>query len=250
MYEVTVSAPSMHNHVLEFVHQSMQDYIDKVGGTCVNLHQKYRSYFCFACNDTFRLQAQRLLRECVSSALAVGYKNIFMRSLLGVNEGNFYQNVLVDTMCVFDQQYDTAMVSNIVDTTKDLYLDGYYNFKLQDIKHRWESVVNMVLENNYVLWDNGLILEFLQYLLQSADEKTQKVTICFDENGYILYDAMDKILQNITTLSSISGKEEQALVNAIYLNPQKLIVYYAKQPTQEFYDVAKTLFDVQFVEVR
>jgi hypothetical protein len=65
-----------------------------------------------------------------------------------------------------------------------------------------------------------------------------------------LYDEKGNVLQNITTLSSISSKEEQALVNVIYLNPQKLIIYYAKQPSQEFYNVAKTLFDVQFVEVR
>ncbi|MBQ8433279.1 MAG: hypothetical protein IJX23_00525 [Clostridia bacterium] len=250
MYEVTVSTPSQHKHLLEYVHKSMHGYIKKVGGTCVNLSQKCRSYFSLACNDTFSFQSQRLLRECVSSALAVGYKNIFMRSLLDVANGNFYQNILVDTMCVFDQQYDVAMVSNVVDTTKDLYLDGYYNFRMHDIKRRWENVVNMVLENNYVLTDNELILEFLQYLLQSSDAKTKQITICLEDSGYTLYDVKGNVLQNISILSPTSTKEEQAIVNAIYLNPQKLIVYYAKQPSQEFCHVAKTLFDVQFVKVR
>lgn len=249
MYEVTVSTPNEQEYLLDYVSTSTQSYIDTIGGICTNLQQKNRSYFSVACSDTFGLQAQKVLKDTIVEVLSVGYKNLFVRNLLGVTEGNFYQNVLVDTMCVFDHQFDASMLASIVDVTKDIYLDGYYLFGMQNIKHKWENIANMILENNYILGDNELILEFLQYLLQSADSKVKQLSICIDCNSYTLYDDRNKVIANSITLSPQSTIEQQAIVNAFNLNPQTVKVYHNQMLSPEFLHVAKSLFDIQYVNV-
>ena len=250
MYEVTVSTPSNEKHILDNVCQDICPYIRQIGGTVATVQQKHRSYFSLACADTFQLQAQRLLQDSVAKGLSLGYKNIFVRDMLDVQEGNFYQNILVDTMCAFDHQYDADILSKLIDAQKDIYIDGYYHFRIQNFKRKWENVENMVLENNYILGDHDLILEFLQYLLQSVDPKLKKLSICFDKNSYTLYDGKGKVIQKCPTMSPSVSVEEDAIVNAICLNPQKLKVYHAKPLSQDFLDVVKALFNVQFVLVQ
>ena len=249
MYEVTLSTPNNHSNLLNYVSNDLQPYVAKIGGTYAILQQKHRTYFSIACDDTFVFQAKRLLIESISQVLALGYKNIFIRDLLDVEQSNFYQNVLVDTMCIFDYTYDAKMITNLIDVEKDVYLDGYYNFLMQDFKRKWQNVANMILENDYVLADNSLILEFLQYLLQSVDTKTKTISICMENNDYTLYDSKNSLLSKSNTMSMFSTAETDALVNAVYLNVQKLKVYHHGNLSQDFCNVAKALFQTQFIQV-
>ena len=249
MYEVTLSTPTRHNHLLGYLRNDLQPYFSKIGGTYAILQQKYRSYFSIACDDTFAFQAKRLITESVSQVLTLGYKNIFVRNLLDISQSNFYQNVLVDTMCIFDHVYDAKMVTHLINVEKDIYLDGYYNFRMQDFKRKWQNVANMILENDYVLSDNTLILEFLQYLLQSVDTKTKQISLCIEDNNYDLYDYKNRLLPQSDTMSAFSTPESDVLVNAIYLNTQKLKVYHHGNLSQDFCDLANALFQTEFLQV-
>ena len=249
MYEVTLSTPTEQNYLLEGISTNLSRYIAQIDGTHVTLQRKNRSYLSIACRDTFRHQLQHILQEEVATTLSLGYKNIFVRRLLDLDDANFYQNVLIDTMCTFDHKYDAHQLAGIVDATSNIYIDGYYNFRMANFKRRWQNVVNMVLENDYLLHDNELILEFLQYLLQSVDVKTQQLSICFDRVGYTLYDANGKVVQSISAFSQESTAEQSALVNAICQNVQQLKVYHSNDLSQDFCDIANALFDVQFVQV-
>ena len=250
MYEVTVSAPLQHNYLLNYLFEDISPYISQIGGTFATLHQKHRTYLSLACKDTFRAQTQRLLQERVSQILSLGYKNIFVRQLLDVDNANFYQNVLIDTMCAFDHQYDAQLFASNINCDKDIFLDGYYNFRMGKFKRKWESVVNMILENDYILSDNELILEFLQYLSQSVERSLMQLSVCFTQDQYTLYDSKGKVMQTINTLSANCTAEENAIVNAICLNPQKLKVYHKEAVSHDFTNIAKALFEVQFVQVQ
>ncbi len=247
MYEVTVSVNNEQKYLLDYISESMHDYVDKIDGTCISLQQKRRSYFSLACSDTFRLQAKRLIEEQVARVLSLGYKNLFVRQLLNVCEGNFYQNVLLNTICLFDHQYDAKMMESIIDSTNDIYIDGYYNFRIKDFKRKWESVINMLLENSYILTDNSLVVEFLQYLLQSVDVKTKQLSICLENDKYTLFDGKGKLIAQSLTLSPTVTPEGEAIVNAICLNPQTLKVYHGSTLSKDFCDITKALFDVEFV---
>ena len=249
MYEVTVSVPIGQNHLLEAISNNISAYLAQVDGTKATLKRKSRSYLCLACSDTFRHQMQHILQDDVANTLCLGYKNIFFRHLIDFDSPNFYQNVLIDTMCAFDHKYDAHQLATIVDVTNNIYLDGYYNFRMGNMKRRWKNLVDMVLENDYVLQDNQLILEFLQYLLQSVDNKTQQLSICFDADSYALYDSNGKVVQALPSFSLDSTAEQEALVNAICQNVQKLKVYHTKALCQDFCNIANALFDVEYIQV-
>ena len=152
-------------------------------------------------------------------------------------------------MCAFDHKYDAHQLATIVDVTNNIYLDGYYNFRMGNMKRRWKNLVDMVLENDYVLQDNQLILEFLQYLLQSVDNKTQQLSICFDGSSYNLFDNSGKVVQGISNFSRDATPEQEALVNAICQNVPKLKVYHEQKLSQDFCNIVNALFDVEYIQV-
>jgi hypothetical protein len=249
MYEVTVSTPKQQNYLLEGISTNLSRYMAQIDGTQTMLNCNNRSYLCLACRDTFQHQIKYILQEQIAQTLCLGYKNMFVRSLLDLECANFYQNVLIDTMCAFDHKYDANQLAGIVDTDSNIYIDGYYNFRMSSFKRRWQNVVNMLLENDYVIHDNQLILEFLQYLLQSVDSKCQQLSICIDADSYTLYDSNGKVVQALPSFSLDSTAEQSALVNAICQNVQKLKVYHTKALCQDFCKIANALFEVEYVQV-
>ena len=250
MYEVTISIPNAQTYLLEHISKDVSPYFSKVGGAFVTLKRRERSYFSVACKDTFKPQAERLIAQTVAQVISLGYKNIYLRNLLDIQPNNFYQSVLVDTMCAFDYQFDATKIASLIDCDKDVFVDGYYNFRLSSFKSKWQSVASMILQHDYILLDNDLIVEFLQYLVQSVESKVQSLCIVFDKDGYTLYDANSKVIQKRPTLSIDASPEIEAIVNAVCINPQHLKVYYLTKPSQDFCNLATALFDVQFVPVQ
>ena len=247
MYEVTVSVPVRDKHLLEHVKNQTAPVIAEMDGIATDICDKFRSYFSVACSDTFRFQLRRLLTDSVSEAVALGYKNMFVRDFLNVDGGNFFQNVLINMMCVFDKSYDQQIVSKIVDADKPIFIDGYCNFRLDALKRKWEEIAKLVCENQYILHDEELILEFLQYLLDSINNQVTNLTVTLEEDTFLMYDHKGKVLPAVQSLAKSVTMYEEAAVNIMLLKPKHVSIYYGKQPEPNFMKLLQ-LFDCKFVE--
>jgi len=247
MYEVTVSVPVADKHLLEHVKNQTMPAVAEMDGIATDLSDKFRAYYSVACSDTFRFQLRRLLTDSVSEAVALGYKNMFVRDFLNVKGGNFFQDVLINTMCVFDKSYDQQIVSKIVDADKPIFIDGYCNFRLDALKRKWEEIAKLVCDNEYILHDEQLILEFLQYLLDSVNNQVTSLTLSLEGDTFLMYDAKGKVLPAVQSLAKSVTVEEEAAVNVLLLKPKRLTVYYGKRPEPSFMKLLE-LFDCKFVE--
>lgn len=249
MYEATVSVVKENAHLLNYVKAQLEPIISEVDGLTSELDEASRNYFSLACADTYRFQIRRKLNDAVSQALTLGYKNIFVRKILGVRKNNFFQNVLVNTICIFDNDYDRQAVSRLLDVDRTLCLDGYYNFRLGAVKKKWQEVTKLVSDNFYVLSDSELIVEFLQYLLESTPSKVKNLSVSIDGNSFVLYGASDKVLEPIVSLAKNSDVEEEVMLNVLFLKPKKVKLYHSVEPSKEFRGMLDALFETEYVPV-
>ena len=104
MYEATVSVVKENGHLLDYVKEQLAPCMGEIDGIVSEMDEQGRNYFSLACADTYRFQVQRKLNDAVTQALTLGYKNVFARNLLKINTKNFYQNELVNTICIFDNE--------------------------------------------------------------------------------------------------------------------------------------------------
>ena len=249
MYEATVSVVKENGHLLEYVKEQLTPCIGEIDGITSEVDERDRNYFSLACADTYRFQVQRKLNDAVSQALTLGYKNIFIRKLLKIDKSNFYQNVLVNTICIFDNEYDKQAVSRVVDVDKTLCLDGYYNFRLGSIKKKWQEITNLVSDNFYVMSDNTLIVEFLQYLLESTLSKCKQLSVSVDGDKFVLYGNGDKVIEPTLSMAKISSCEEEIMLNILWLKPRSVKIYHSRSLGKDFRDMLDALFETEYIEV-
>ena len=151
-------------------------------------------------------------------------------------------------MCVFDKGYDQQLISKILEVDKPVCIDGYFNFKLKLLKNKWKEIAKLVSDNFFILQDNKMMMEFLQYLLESVNSKVANLTLTFEENEFLLYDSKNNLLPNVTTLAPQSSLEEDAAVNVLLLKPQHISVYCKNTPSEDFCNLLQ-LFDCAYEKV-
>ena len=249
MYEATVSVVKENGHLLDYVKGQLAPCINEIDGIFTELDTQFRSCFSLACSDTYRFQVQRRLVEAVSQALTLGYKNVFVRDLLSIDGDNFYKNVLVNVICVFDNDYDKQIVSRLVEARQNVCIDGYYNFRLGAIKKKWSEITRLVSDNLYVLADNGLTMEFLQYLLESTPSKVKNLSVSFEDGSFVLYGSGGKVLEPTISLAKKASVEEEAMLNILCLKPQSVKIYHGTPLSHDFCEMLSALFDAEYVEV-
>lgn len=249
MYEATVSIGKENSHLLDYVKGQLAPCLKEIDGVSCELEQRFRSCFSLACSDTYRFQVQRKLIEAVSQALTLGYKNVFVRELLRIDSDNFYKNILVNVICVFDNDYDKQMVSKLVEPDQTVCIDGYYNFRLGAVKKKWADITKLVSDNLYVLTDNSLIVEFLQYLLESTPSKVKTLSVSFEGDSFMLYGSGGKVLEPLFSLAKKASVEEEAMLNILCLKPQYVKIYHSSPLSENFCEMLSQLFDTEYVEV-
>lgn len=247
MYEQTVNIEKSNNHLLTYIKGQMEPALQQIDGISTELDDEYRCYYTLACSDTYRFQIARAVAGAVSEALSLGYKNVFMRNLLEIDGDNFYQNVLVNTICLFDSEYDKQYVSRIMGDNATICLDGYYNFKMSPVKRKWYDVSKLVTDNSFILTDDELILEFLQYLLESMATKESTLSVSLNGDSFTLYNKDNKVLPKLKSLAKRVNVEEEAMLNVICLKPNNLTVYYRDKPSKQFCSMCDSLFNPKYI---
>ncbi len=249
MFEVTISVPKDSEYLLSRIEEKAESVLQQMDGIGTDLCDNGRCYYSLACSDTFRFQLQRFVLQCVSETMSSAYKNRFMRDCLGISNGTFLQNVLINTMCVFDKNTDTQIVDKLLNVEKPIFLDGYCNFRFGLLKKKWKEIAALVSDNNYILHDEELILEFLQYLLESVESKCTNLSVSLDGDVLLLYDDSGKVWPVIESMAQNCTAEEEAALNVLLLKPKSVTVYYVVRPSNDFCKILQ-LFDCKFVKTQ
>lgn len=249
MYETTVSVVKENSHLLDYVKSQMEPVLGEVDGICAENDDKFRNSFSLACADTYRFQIRRRLTDAVAQALTLGYKNMYVRSLLHIDRKNFYQNVLVNTICIFDADYDRTVISRLLDMDQSLSIDGYYNFRMDGVKRKWQEITKLISDNCYIMSDSRLIIEFLQYLLESSPSRVKTLSVSIDGDRFVLYDSDNKVLEPALSMAKESLCEEEAMLNILWLKPDKIKVYHSHPLNKSFCKMLNSLFEAEYIEI-
>ena len=247
MYESTLNVEKKNNHLLTYVKSQLEPYLNEIDGISTELEDDSRNYYSLACSDTYRFQIRRCISSAVTQALSLGYKNVYFRDLLNIKGASFYQNVLVNTICILDNEYDKQFISRVIEPDNTICLDGYYNFRMSVIKRKWLEISKLVSDNDFILTDNDLIVEFLQYLSESMTCKEERLSVSLDKDGFILFGGENKTIAALQSLAQPLNVEEETALNVICLKPKKVVFYYDDEPSEDFCDLMDSLFATEYV---
>ena len=147
---------------------------------------------------------RRFVEETVADVIAIGYKYTFFKKrlclpLLNAEE----QRLLITALVSADFKEDKSYVARRLCGFENYSVDGVFHFRLQELKKRWEGVVE------YVPKDMGeaSLESFLGYLTEDGENKL------FLKDGKV-YDEQYRLLSRSALTGKTSVVGEILLANA------------------------------------
>ena len=147
---------------------------------------------------------RRFVEENVADVIAVGYKYAYFEKRLCLpllNERE--KHLLITALVAADYKEDRAHVARRLCGFASYSLDGVFHFRLQELKRRWEGVVD------YVPTDMGVasLENFLEFLTEDGEGKL------FVKDGKV-YDEEYRLLSRSVLTGNASAVGEILLGNA------------------------------------
>lgn len=245
MFEATIAMPTSRQYLLEHIHNKLAEFLQQAGGISTYYSCKDTVFLSVATNQLFAYVAKKQIVEAVAETLSLGYKNIYIRQKLGLTQGGFWKNLLVNTLSTLDNHADKTFVSTVLDADKPIFVEGYYNFALKWLKGKWQELVEMVQEGNLLDYDDQALCDFFRYLLQSQPHKTDLLTVTMHNHGYQLFTTSGKVVAPLYSLAQNATMEEEIALTLLCLNATNVKLCYKTKPGQEFCHFMQNLFKTQ-----
>ena len=180
MQELILNVEKKDNHFVDYVYQKMLYPVKTSGGICAIDTFDDKVCLGIAISDESYKIIENLFKSIVAEILAVGYKNKYLKQNIGVDTSTLLGSVLLDTMCIFDSRYDAKYIKKQIKDFNVISLEGCYNFRLNDIKQKWDDIIALFNSYSDFLAEESVIIEFLNYLLNAIPCLCK--TICYNPN--------------------------------------------------------------------
>jgi len=245
MYELTLSADDARCKWLSYVDKRLSVAAEKVHGLRVSATIGSRHKVSFVCGDVYAEQFREEARQALCDVLAVGCKNEFLHDCFSHLPQSLASRTLVDAMCIFDAAADKKYLTDRLVLTAETCIDGCCDFRLKPLKRKWREAADLIKRHDAVIKDDEISTEFLRYLLGELPSSVGALSVVFCGCKTVLFDSQNHVLPSVDTVVQVDAYEE-AMFNALCLNPSKVIVYGdGSEGCTEFVSLCKRVFPTE-----
>ena len=149
---------------------------------------------CFADEPTrgeksmFFERSRKTEDELVALYLSGVKKYVFLPIVESFRLQSFESGILLHTLVAFDRERDELLVrAKLRESQGKIFsLDGFYNFRLGELKKRWRDLAAVARENAPLLYDEDSFNVVVRFLLSAVTPRTNEVLVGRNDNGYFV----------------------------------------------------------------
>lgn len=191
--------------------------------------------------------SDKLIRFWLADSMISFYKERYLLNMLKIPKlSDLSIEVIVKALTVFDKVSDVNLLMQQIKGKNDINTHSFYLFKMNDFRHRWQEVCDLIHINFQVLSNKDIMLEMMRYLLM-VTETLESVVNLYLEDDFLVMKGQD----GAVLVDPISTKTEKcsirAIVELISLAPKKIQVQYNKTLTPDFTNFLNDLFPSKVV---
>lgn len=219
MFQITLSVDNSRADWL----YSLDDVIGNKLNHCIAvsaLNVSGRRLYCsFGCESGTRALLIDALNECLVEMFGVVGKFDFIKRnlMLGLPQPNF--ELLLHTLVAFDRENEHKLLKKLVSVEDGMALDGFFNFRLGELKERWLEICKLTRNNGAYLYDDETYNELLRFLISAVNPKINKLTVCEKEGKYRLTGSLKNSVLDLDIRSSA-----ELMYYLIDLAPLELVI--------------------------
>ena len=216
MWEISISVNDAKNGCINNLAAQIEPYLKRANGVMARGAAGNRSVLSLACEDAGRKTLADALRGVITEIIVTDFKYdyIFENSRLpNTNPVNY--NAFLKALVAFDSEFDRDLVIKKLSLSKELMLDGFFNFRLKELRERWKEICELANDNSGYLSFPDTFLELLKFLVDTIGSRAGEVRVYARKNVLKIDDC--------ETLEPFDGENLPALL--IGLKPGKIIIY-------------------------
>lgn len=103
---------------------------------------------------------------------------------LKINKSTY--RLLLHTLVAFDRECERQLLWNIVGVSPSVSLDGIYDFRIAELKSRWDEICSLITGNASFLYDEMTLNELLRFLVSAINPKIMKLELTRNGDEFLL----------------------------------------------------------------
>ena len=162
-----------------------------------------------ACENSHRSEAMDIIKKTLTEMYLTVCKYEYLENLLKIpllSEHSY--KILIHTLVAFDREAESEIIESNLLINDYLALDGFFYFRLSELKKRWDEIAQLASNNSLYLNHEETLNELLKFLMSAVTPKIQKLSV-FAAQDYF----------------NVSGHYKSSHFEFKILDPEQLMIY-------------------------
>lgn len=181
--------------------------------------------------------------EYIKRILAKNIALIYKERLL-VNNINFdylseeYKVAFVKSLIYFDLEEDIFEIINQIDFDTGINFDSFYNFRLANLKYKWQQLI-LVCKSNTMFLESETFLELLKFLIDTIIPRHRSIDVFYNGKNFELLDENN----NIICFNNTNNQEANLISGLISLAPKTINLHCAGMLSDNTFKIIYYIFN-------
>ena len=184
MYQLGFTVSKEYSHCYSLVEEVLGIKIKRIGGVCASVFKSGRTCVAVACERSDRNALVSILKEILGDmiATAVKYEYLKKRIKLPIDKNSY--DILIHTLVAFDRDNERELINSALIIEDGMSLDGIFNFRLGELRARWNEIARLATDNAFYLLDEDTLNELIRFLISAVSPKITRLDVSQQDDEY------------------------------------------------------------------
>lgn len=220
MYQFNMSVDAVNKAWILDIEKVLSLKVKSCSGLIALKESAKRLNLSIACENKYKNDIVIVLKDCITEIFLTVVKRGYLSEKLNtLHLKHEAFKILLHTLVAFDRDMEKEIIIRNLKFIDNLALDGLFNFKLFELKKRWDDIADLAVNNSSFLNNDETLNELLKFLMSSISPKINKLEVIKQKNQYFVSgEYLEKSFEY-----SISSSE-QLMMYLINIAPLELVL--------------------------
>jgi hypothetical protein len=226
---------------INYIKERLKKPLKEARGVVTTICSQESVLLLVGVNMAYKLRIKGIICSLIANLVATIYKKEYItRKFNFVVKHDLMYKSFLKALISFDSDVDRQIIYNKLICFDNIVLQSFVDFKLKDLKQKWNELIMLANDNYMYLLSGGNFLELLKFLLSNLECKVDKVCVKKNQNGKYVF----LFTNNYTSLNSFEFPKsaEDVVTSLIDLCPNKITIINQNDFSKEITDFLSELF--------
>lgn len=212
--------------------------LQRINSIVATKFQFQRMYIVISFENGNKREVEQIIRESLVEMYTTVVKKQYLINKIDMPalKKNYY-NFLVHTLVAFDRETERDIILECLTIGEVMQLDGFFNFKLNELIKHWDEIANLATDNGTYLSNEKTFNELLRFLISAINPKINTLEITQTDSSFNVIGALQE-----SRFELILKNSEQLMIYLIDVAPMEIRLN-GEFSDKAFYNQLISIFD-------